>query len=135
MKFIEWTKSLEIGIKEIDDQHKELIKLINNTYNLKKQINVAKILNELTSFARTHFSTEERYFNEWKYPNTTEHMLEHEKLILKVLRFNQLYTKNKQIDLKEFLEFLKDWLENHLKKHDFKYRDYFKEKGYIKNKK
>lgn len=28
--------------------------------------------------------------------------------------------------------FLKSWLETHIKTHDFKYRDYFKQKGLIK---
>ena len=33
--------------------------------------------------------------------------------------------------MENFLEFLKEWIENHLKKHDFKYSKIWKEQGYI----
>jgi hemerythrin-like metal-binding protein len=127
-KFI-WTKKLSVGVKEIDEQHKDLIKIINETNLLvggSYEDKVKEEVNELLAFARVHFTTEENYFKKWNYPFANEHIIEHEKLILKVLQFSQRFqTEGKNI-LKDFLLLLKDWLENHIKKHDFKYRDYIK---------
>ena len=136
MKSIKWTNKLVIGIPEIDKQHHELIDTINKTEALVKKkgsdVDTKKIIDSLTSFARVHFSTEEEIFAKWNYPKATEHMLEHEKLIIRVLKFENDFEKKKQEVLPELLDFLIEWLENHLKKHDFKYRDYFREIGKIK---
>jgi len=134
MKLIIWSKYLAIGIKEIDEQHKHFIVILNSVeQKLKKGLDEKKLsddLNDLIEYARIHFTTEENYFKKWGYPFANEHMKEHEKLIVKVLKFKDKYDKGEKI-MQELLNFLKDWLENHLKKHDFKYRDYFKEKGVI----
>lgn len=132
-KFILWDKSLSMGINDIDDQHKHFIGIINQAYqsHFEKDKSVMKnILNDLIEYARIHFSTEEEYFKKWDYPYTEEHMKEHEKLLLKVLKFEDKFESGK-CDCDEFLKFLKDWLENHLMTYDIKYSKYFKEKGFI----
>lgn len=132
-KLIIWSKNLAIGLKDIDNQHKNFIGLINNAYlaHLKKDKTLMEEnLNELMEFARIHFTTEENYFKKWNYPYAKEHMAEHEKIIIQILKFKDSFDIGK-CDCEKFLIFLKDWLENHLKNHDFKYKDYFKEKGFI----
>lgn len=131
-KLLTWTNALSVGIEELDEQHKELVSIINKTHELtvnKKDGEKLKLLlEELVEFARIHFSTEDNYFKQWEYPYANEHDIEHEKLLLKALQFLDRFNETEGISLSsEFLELLKDWLENHLKKHDFKYRDYVKE--------
>lgn len=132
--FIKWEKSLSVGIKEIDEQHKHFIGIVNSVYiniNKKgKEIIPIKELDDLIEYARIHFSTEENYFKKVGYPYSKEHMIEHEKLTLKVLRFSERAARGENVSL-VLLEFLKDWLENHLKIHDKKYAKYFKENKLI----
>jgi len=132
MKFIEWTKELSVKVKEIDDQHKNLINLINRAHALsekkspKEDLN--SLLDEVIEFTRIHFSTEEKYFEKFDYPGKEEHEEEHIKLIQKVLKFKTKQEKGQDIT-HDLLEFLKDWLKDHLMKMDMKYVDFFQECG------
>ena len=136
MSFIIWNKSLLMGIEEIDEQHKELIGLINKVHSYypgNKIAEIESLIDRLIEFARIHFSTEEKYFEKWNYPYADEHMVEHEKILLKILQFKAKSEKYSKELLNEILKFLKDeWFENHLKKHDRKYSNYFKLHGFIK---
>lgn len=94
-EFITWSKKLSVGMPEIDQQHQKFIGLINRTHNLvkekAKEKELRQILNELTEYARVHFSTEEKYFKEFHYKYEEEHEEEHEKLLIKVLDFNNQF--------------------------------------------
>jgi len=129
MDLVTWSQALSVGITRIDDQHKRFIKLLNSTNALvkaKKNKKMAKKLPELLDFARVHFSTEEEIFEKYNYPYAKEHLLEHLKLTEKAMSFYDRAKKGEDIG-EELMLFLKDWLENHLKTHDFKYAKYFKE--------
>jgi hemerythrin len=132
MNFINWDKSLSVKVKEIDTQHKELIKLINKTHKLAKKTQndseLTPLVDEMIEFARIHFSTEERYFDKYHYPDAEKHKKEHLKLLLKVLKFKDKLDAKQPI-LEDFLQFLKDWLEDHLKTQDHKYVGFFQECG------
>ena len=136
MVFLKWSKELSVHMNEIDEQHKKLIGLINSAraldnkrsdYNKKLEF----VLNGLVEFSRVHFSTEEKYFQKYAYPFANEHIIEHEKLIINVLKFKDRFDSKDEDILDDLTVFLKDWLENHLMKHDFKYAKYFHEQGYI----
>ena len=47
------------------------------------------------------------------------------------MKFKERFDNGEKV-LHELTEFLKEWLEDHLKVQDHKYSDYFIEKGYIK---
>ena len=126
---IKWSASLSTGIPKIDSQHKTFIGLINKTnecVDKKRKEDLSKVLTELLNYARIHFSTEEEIFDKYSYPYSNEHKEEHLKLIEKAISFYDKALRGEDVG-KEFALFLKDWLEDHLKKHDFKYAKYFKE--------
>jgi len=129
MVLIKWSSGLSVGIKKIDSQHEYFVRLINSTYDSVENNDNYKVLKEipeLINYARTHFAAEEEVFEKYNYPFTTEHKKEHVKLTEKAISFYDRAQKGENIG-EEFLEYLKDWLENHLKTHDFKYAKYFKE--------
>ena len=133
MSFIKWNKELSVGIKEIDEQHKNLIENVNKAYLISRKDDkdkISEILKDLIEYVRIHFSTEEKYFEKWDYKYKEEHEKEHEKLTLKVLDFNTRFERGEEI-MESFLKFLREWIENHLKKHDLKYSRTWKEQGYI----
>ena len=63
MELIKWTDKYLVGIKEIDNQHKGLVVLINELFNLmsqgKAKDNMNEIFIHLTEYTKKHFYTEE----------------------------------------------------------------------------
>jgi hemerythrin len=131
MEQFEWTIEMSVGIKEIDDQHKKFISLINKTQVLyekkaKKEV-LQRQLDDILEYARIHFSTEEKYFDKYKYPLSNEHKIKHLELLAKAIAGYDKFEKEGPIVLPKIMEFLKEWLEKHLAKYDHKYAVYFKE--------
>ncbi|KJU82799.1 hemerythrin-like, metal-binding domain protein, partial [Candidatus Magnetobacterium bavaricum] len=63
MPFIVWNDNIGLGIREIDDQHKALIDIINNLFDAMSAKRANEILSgifkELIDYTRYHFSAEE----------------------------------------------------------------------------
>ena len=134
MAYIDWTNDLSMGMKDIDEQHKHFIGIINKT---KAAVDAGssreaqkKVLDDLVGYGRYHFETEERYFAKFSYPHAHEHMAEHAKLLEQVIGFYNRFESGEDVAL-ELLAFLKAWLSDHLQTHDMKYAKYFKKNGLI----
>jgi len=82
---IQWTDSLATGIDTIDEQHKELIVMVNNLLEAcqkgKGKLIMAGLLNFLAEYAVKHFAEEEKYMQKYDYPGYDEHKAQHEKFI------------------------------------------------------
>ncbi len=132
MAYMQWGESLSVGVKEIDDQHKQLVGIINRAFEAKERNapkkECSKILNELIEFVRVHFSTEENYFEEFKYPGVKEHILKHLEIIEKVMNLNNKFNAGEPLGF-ECIDLLKNWFEEHLKIEDKKYASFLKQAG------
>ena len=95
-----WEPKYSVQVKKIDQQHQQLINIINRLYlaikDNKVKTEIGKILSELIDFSSNHFSTEEKYFTEFNYKNAVHHKKEHQKFINKILNL-QLQNKNNEI--------------------------------------
>jgi len=122
MPLFEWSKEYELDVPQIDDQHRELVKLINDLYDSIKEgystEAVALTLNRLLQYVEVHFETEERAMQERHYPRYAEHMLIHEALRQKVLSLKKEQLQGRQIATFELLNFLVDWLKHHIANED-----------------
>ena len=131
MVFMRWTEELSVHVKKIDEQHQNLIDIINRAHDTdlaKNKDEGNKILDELIEFTRIHFSTEENYFEKCHYPDAEKHIEEHARYIQKVLNYKSKYESG-DFDVEEFFNFLKEWLEHHLKVMDAGYVENFRECG------
>lgn len=133
MALISWDDSLSVNIAEIDQQHQNLIRMINELNGAMKlgkgKAVLGKIVSGLISYTVTHFRTEEKYFDQFKYPATETHKKEHAVFIDKVTDFKNKYeTRNLFLTI-EVMDFLSDWLKDHIKGSDKKYSGFFNEKG------
>lgn len=130
---IPWTKDLSVGVKEIDDQHQVFLKILNSLYEVVVHADsapeLASILNQLNAYAAFHFATEEKYFDKFNYEFTAEHKKEHQKLLAQVENFNKKFKSDGVGVLPELLNFLEDWLVDHLSAQDNKYKECFKKNG------
>ena len=134
---IEWTPDLTVGIQEIDEQHKILIKLLNDLYHsiIKRTENevIYDILNELVQYTVVHFAVEESLMRIFNYPNYDEHKKHHEELKKQVIELQTKVWDNEALVSMELLKFLKDWLTKHILMEDKKYSPFFLKRGLEQN--
>ena len=130
---MEWEKKLLVGIKQFDDQHKELIRIISDLRNSKNsgesKVYLKNLLFELISYTKYHFTAEERMMEKHNYPFFNDHRLEHEKLTEQVENFLEQYSTGKSSLDEEVFEFLRKWLFDHIMVTDKNMGDYLYKRG------
>lgn len=117
------------GIEFIDQEHKRLFELAEETYQLlydeilqDKADQIIHLISELINYTRTHFSHEEDYQKKIHYPYFEEHAKQHRQFEDKLLEFDldaiedDCEEQNETIE--ELLNFLVDWLIHHIQKVD-----------------
>ena len=133
MAKVTWDNSLSVNVKEIDEQHKRLIAMLNELSDAmaagKGKEVLGKILNGLVSYTASHFQTEEKYFNTYSYPDSVNHKKEHEGFVKKARELKQGFDSGKFVMTAEVMTFIGDWIKNHIKVADKKYSAFFNEKG------
>ena len=127
-----WGPKILIGIDEIDNQHKELVKFINQLYKAMKMKRSAKIFKQiitgLTDYTVFHFRHEEQLFKKYHYPETDKHIKEHYNLVSEINEFKDQFEKGKAAVSMELMNFLTDWLKDHILRTDKKYVPFLKDK-------
>ena len=133
-EFVPWIDEYNIGIEKIDEQHKFLVGVINELYNAfmnrqhkEKMQNIIKELDDYTDF---HFKTEEDYFQRFGYAEKDEHIREHNYFREKIGEFKQDFKNTESALTFSVLNFLRNWLINHIQGTDQKYVSFLKEKGF-----
>lgn len=133
MELIKWSEDLSVGVRELDDEHKKLISLLNQLYTgmKNKEVNgvLKPILDDLVKYTVSHFAHEERFFKQYNYPKAIEHIKEHENFKKEVGVFMNEFQTGKLTLSGHMLTFLSDWVTNHIKKQDKEYIKFFNEKG------
>jgi len=133
MAFINWDDSFSVNVKEIDAQHKKLVNMLNELYDAMRQGKGKEILGKtisgLIEYTDVHFKTEEKYFDKFGYPETEQHKKEHSDFVQKVLDFKKDFESGKLTLTVKVMNFLKEWLQNHIKGSDKKYSAFFNEHG------
>lgn len=133
MALINWNSSLSVNIAEIDNQHQKLVGMINDLNEAMRQGKgktvLGQIINGLIGYVGTHFKTEEKYFEQFGYPETDLHKKEHQEFTSKVGDFKKGFEGGQMGLSIEVMNFLSDWLQSHIKIVDKKYAPLFIEKG------
>jgi hemerythrin-like metal-binding protein len=87
------------------------------------------LLRELVEYTHTHFSTEERMLAAASYPGLVIHRLKHRELIKQVEEFAARFEKGEITLNLDLMNFLRDWLSNHIQKVDHEYGSWLNEHG------
>lgn len=131
--FLKWNNNLSVQIQEIDNQHKKLIELLNNLFvsflENKHKEKIEEIVDGLIDYTKFHFSTEEKYFHRFNYSKTKEHIQEHKNFIEEVEKFKHQLGKANGKLYYDIINFLRNWISNHIQKSDKEYSTLFIEKG------
>lgn len=133
MAVINWDEKYSVGVSEMDSQHKQLINIINELYdamNAQKTSDVlGNILNKLIGYTKSHFSSEEKYMEQYGYPDLASQKREHAAFTDKVLKFKEEFDGGRTTMSVSITSFLKDWLINHISGSDKKYGPFLNSKG------
>lgn len=128
MAFMQWDEKYSVGIREIDDQHKQLISMLSELYEAmqaqKANDILGQIVTKLVNYTKTHFANEEGYMQRAGYPAFPEHKREHENFTNKVLAFKTDFDSGKTAMTVSITSFLKNWLNDHILVNDKKYAPY-----------
>ncbi len=72
---------------------------------------------------------EEKYFDQFNYPETTKHKAIHKKLLGQVSDVVNQINEGQDVNLIEVLSFLKNWLQNHILIEDKQYAPFLIKNG------
>jgi len=131
--FVLWNESYSVGVERIDTQHKKLIDILNQLYGSFVDQTTGQVLEdiirELVDYTNYHFRTEEELFEEHNYPHKEKHVSEHQDFIQKVIDFNADLKAGKSRITFQLMNFLRNWLINHICGSDQAYASHFSNLG------
>ncbi|WP_373601082.1 bacteriohemerythrin [Paraclostridium bifermentans] len=121
-----WTNDLLTGNTQIDSEHKELIKAINDLLEAcskgKGRAEIEKTVKFLSSYTKTHFAHEEILQMKSKYPDYANHKKYHQHFIATVddIQKKLLATGPSIALVGEINTKVANWIITHIKKEDVK---------------
>lgn len=118
---IEWNDNLKSGIQIIDEQHQELIVMLNRfgRFRCGKEL-FDEAFTELEDFANTHFKTEEDLMVTLNYPKYEEHKACHGEFIETLKEFKEKIKNHENtVGLgEEIIELGGNWITHHYSNED-----------------
>jgi hemerythrin len=129
-----WSDDYSVGVEEIDDQHKMLFELLNRLFlaavKREDQQLTIEVLNSLLDYTKTHFGLEERLLEESGYQGLPGHREDHLRFIDKVNGIAQKFHVEDRSVTFELINFLRNWLQNHIRQSDMEYAAHLARTGF-----
>ena len=125
-----WKEAFELGIEDVDEQHKKLIELTDTIYDLVNQAEdgfdcydeIVSIFKELGDYTVYHFNYEEQLMAKKSFLMLVEHKKEHDKFVKQIQSYSFDEIDYNQLEsLHSVLDFLLEWISNHILLTDRKY--------------
>lgn len=123
MARIDWQSSYATGIAAIDEQHQQIIHLINRLAVAVEQQNraeVSDILTGIRDYVDTHFAYEESLLKQSAYKFTASHIRGHRRFVKRLDVLSQRFEAGAYIT-RDLLDFLHHWLIGHIAHEDQSY--------------
>lgn len=128
---VDWKPAYSLGMAEIDEQHQVLFDIINamwsNVVNRERGAAVLDTLDELERYTVTHFIAEETFMRSHGYSGFDEHKQQHDRFIERIRNERLCIEAGGPVSL-DMINFLKDWLVNHILVQDKAYAAEFETK-------
>jgi hemerythrin len=132
MEKIIWNENFSVGVREMDEQHKRLIGIINELIETDNTTvdseTIFDILTKMTNYALSHFEEEEQYMIKYNYPDYSIHKDQHSKFKDQLITFCKDTKVHKESIPTEIFSYLKTWFTNHILETDMAYKPFFNEK-------
>lgn len=120
-----WNDNFCTGLAKIDEQHKQLVSILNRLANQAvfgtSLVDMNTVFQELINYTVYHFKTEEEIWHQYlpHHQLSTDHKLEHANFIEQVISLQtQLTTTPSDALLEQTISFLTQWLASHILESD-----------------
>lgn len=123
MAHLVWTDDLNTGIDVIDDQHRQIVALINQLYDARQSHNralVGEVIDGLVEYTISHFAFEESMMEDVNYEFVRPHKKVHELFVRRVADFQTRFKQGEEVS-DELHGLLARWLFNHIRHDDAAY--------------
>lgn len=127
MALITWSDDkLSVGVKMVDAQHGVLVDIINELHDAmlrgQAQSLTGPLLRKLLTYTNEHFSAEEAMLAKAKYDGLEGHKTLHRGFVRKIENYAERFERGEITLNLHLMNFLRDWLVNHIQKIDRSYR-------------
>jgi hemerythrin len=129
----QWRDEYNTHIKAMDEDHRSLFETANRLYEEihsgRNRAVLEETLNFLIRYTEEHFGQEEKLMEDYDFPEYEVHIKHHVRLIQEVQELKSKYAAGEiRMDM-SIVNFLKDWIINHILTEDRKYGPYLNDKG------
>jgi hemerythrin len=119
---IEWKENFNVGIAEVDFEHREMVGLINALHDdlvaAGDKGSILEFFGEIYARIAAHFALEEKFMRERKYDQYEAHKRDHERLLDEIRDLADDYEDAELFNDAELSRRLTHWFVEH-----FKYMD------------
>lgn len=134
MTTIVWTEDLSVGVAHVDQEHQELLRLLNDLADAVRSGRGKEVLDPtlagLIDYTKGHFAREEQMLVANDYPDLAAHRQEHRDLIHKINDIQGRMKRGATQSLSlELLGILVAWLTQHIQETDRRYGVFLNGKG------
>ncbi len=133
MACLQWSDDLRVGVADVDEQHRRLFALMNDLHSAmlrgQGKAVLGSTIDGLFDYTKTHFATEEAYFEAFGYPASATHKAQHLAFVQQVAEFKQGFDEDRLMMSIDVMDFLSDWLVNHIQGSDKAFGPYLNERG------
>ncbi len=133
MALVGWSSKYAVNIAEIDRQHQRWFDILNDLHEAMKsgkgKEKLGEIFEGLVEYTKVHFQAEEKLMRQNGYPFYEGHKKIHDDMI-KEVELLQLRYKSGEVALSvDVMNFLRNWLSDHIMGTDKNYGPYLNSKG------
>jgi hemerythrin-like metal-binding protein len=118
MPIVEWCSSYGVGVESIDNQHRQLCSLINELHDAmahgKGRLVIGKALEELITYTKKHFGTEEALLQAHGYSDLQRHQTIHREFTAAVDEFQKEHRAGSLSLSVAMMDYLRRWLLSHI---------------------
>lgn len=129
--YIEWRPDYEIGVEDIDLQHRYFVVLLNRFMDEISSTDTQyreALIAELNAYARFHFISEENTMKRANYPMLREHKNSHRELMDQLSsKQHRVLMENTELANNALIDFLVAWFLQHTKMEDQLFAEFLHE--------
>jgi hemerythrin len=122
-----WDNSLSVGNNSMDDQHKELFRILNSLDeaigHTEVELDVNSVIEDLEKYVTVHFKSEEALMSKASYSRLDIHVQKHDYFIEKIAMLKRDIEHGRPVSALDLLCFLAKWLRDHIMTEDKQYEE------------